>query len=424
MVLMNYLECLCKGLLVEMIENSLSYLEDHGSMICLQSPFSRPPQIPATPGFDFNEALENLFPLTDMICVHLEYQDLLSVSDISDTWKISAKKELSKRDKISWICLNGSQIEMSDNFKEMDRRNSLFFYAFPNLVLNKEVCMHKDEAESMPFYAFLDEHIMRQHKYSKNYACISVKDIPLCEIGKKKTKLSTYYCIGVMFPVIPNIRILKFYYKLNPATNIKDVLRNDEVVKALIVFGITNPKKELKKLNKDLRAWQGDTFALGGGLVWGINVISPHRQSFVMPSSLYCIAFVEENRFDHTFFSATAIIRESHSFEFRLNSFQQSVEHREQSVMFRFCCIEKIENLEDKLIRYYFPNIVLIPMRVNGEIGYDYNWRYSKTPKPVFNHRDGSGFCLEYTTVLVYLTWGDLVKPQKGPRPKELDEMF
>lgn len=104
--------------------------------------------------FDFGEALEQIYPLLQIIFENLPYEDLKTALLVNNTWNKYSKDELRKRNNASWLSLSRTKasqltIQKSNNFKYDSVAFALIFYNYHDIKLQKFICVHDEPVKRM-----------------------------------------------------------------------------------------------------------------------------------------------------------------------------------------------------------------------------------------------------------------------------------
>lgn len=118
---------------------------------CIKSTKRKVPQvdIPITTEFDFGTAIENVYPLLEMVFDYLDYKDLRNASQVNKTWKDFADKILEKRAEVSWFsCYKTKQsnvLHHSDNLNMNNIGIGIILYNSRKVKLQEYICIHTDK---------------------------------------------------------------------------------------------------------------------------------------------------------------------------------------------------------------------------------------------------------------------------------------
>jgi hypothetical protein len=104
--------------------------------------------IPVRENFDFSEALDSVYPLTEMIFSYLDYKSLQTVGQVKKSWQITANNILEKRNKVSWITVFRKKrlcyVHDSDNYHNHNTAASIILFNCSVISLSDSLCCHEN----------------------------------------------------------------------------------------------------------------------------------------------------------------------------------------------------------------------------------------------------------------------------------------
>ncbi|XP_018569015.1 uncharacterized protein LOC108909237 [Anoplophora glabripennis] len=406
---------------------------------CIRSIKLKVPNIEVTPleNFDFSEALESVYPLLDIIFSFLNYNDLRTCYEVKMTWREVAQRILEKRNKSSWFtCYNAKVsstvkpkiIRHSDNLNYNNVDMGIILYDFRRIKLNSYICVHNFyhdmdlSRKTVPEY--LEEELVPQNI---NYCLISCpKVVSYFDVIKKEDVGCGSVLDGLFLPKIPKIRTAMFHcnpLKKDLRKYLESHIKSTEEVKCLLLFCTKNLNKSIYNLLKVLIPENNaSSVAVGGGVIRGTKTfqqITPAKRVF-SSNDTFCIVFLQEQctRTDFNAFSFVIFGDDlsKEEFEEELLKFKKQIILRTNSVAFRVCCSAKIYSEEELvLFNKVFPNIPLLGMNADGEIGWNCLYmpekaddgdgeseaKKAKHKYPKVQH--------QWSTILVLITWGPLL---------------
>ncbi|KAJ8956014.1 hypothetical protein NQ318_006290 [Aromia moschata] len=366
--------------------------EDH-TAFCVRSVISKVPNVEVTgvEDFDFSVALESVYPLLEIIFNFLNYNDLQTCCKVKKSWKDIAESILQKRNKSSWFTCYKTKIKPRRNvFKHSDNLHynnvgmGIILYDSRRIKLNKYICVHSNIMElsrkSVPEY--LEEELVPR---SIDYCVISCPQVVSYFDASKDTKDIGLGSIldGIFIPKIPGIRTAMFHCnpvrKSNIQKSIEPYINANEEVKCLLLFCTTNPNKSIYNLLEYLIPENcASSVAVGGGIIRGTKTfqqICPAKRIY-SSNDTFCIVFLQERYSQPQFNAFSCVIYgddlSKKEFEEELLKFKKQIILRTDSIAFRICCSAKCDT-EEELILFgkVFPNVPLLGLNADGEIGWD-----------------------------------------------------
>uniref|UniRef100_A0A2A4K2U2 ABC transporter domain-containing protein n=1 Tax=Heliothis virescens TaxID=7102 RepID=A0A2A4K2U2_HELVI len=308
-----------------------------------------------------------------------------------------------------------------------DEESSDFLDVVKNLVVAPKSCMLGVKA-CYTSYMPLRDSVTYKH-------CVSMK------FGRASAFIG-----GLYIPVIPNVEFHVINIKSLddiPGTFIKtvDKLAETRYVKGALVFVnesfILHSVEDIVFLNY-LKDVQPDVpYALGGCLVEdtvsdnedmnfmieAVNASKVPMSENIVSIGLFTVPKNLNSQADACNFDVFSLILESHDWskakvETAINEFARKVPHFTHSVVIKMSCVgrDSKHEFEQNFFRTAFPNTRLVGCYGNGELGINRPERPPPEPRSsnVKRQRAESpqyGLMYSYSTVFVYIGWGNIVTP-------------
>ncbi|CAH0547318.1 unnamed protein product [Brassicogethes aeneus] len=401
----------------------------HGGGLCIRSLKKSIPEvnIPKTKNFDFANAIESVYPLLDIILSFLDYKDLINASQVNKAWKEVADKILLKRCDPSWFTcykIKGSNIlKYSDNLNKNNIGIGIILYNSRRIKLTDYICIHREISiiSLKPVAEYITDELIPPNI---EYCLISCPRV-VSQFPIKEKALLTSTFDGLILPKIPNVQTTMFHCnpvkKLDIKNTIDNFIKPNHEVKCILLFCKNDLRKSIYNLLDALVPGLNPlAAAIGGGIIRGTKTFQNQKKVFSL-NDVFCIAFTKEKEGKCDFSAFSVVISgddlSKEEFEAELIKFRKNTELRSHSAAFRICCSAKVDTDEElDLFEKVFPNVPLLGMDADGEIGWNcYNnvdpdsWtrpnqsgsKRMKKNYPVVQH--------QWSTVLVLLTWGNLV---------------
>ncbi|KAK9717617.1 hypothetical protein QE152_g23648 [Popillia japonica] len=362
--------------------------------------------------FDFGEALEQIYPLLQIIFENLPYEDLKTALLVNNTWNKYSKDELRKRNNASWLSLSRTKasqltIQKSNNFKYDSVAFALIFYNYHDIKLQKFICVHDEPVKRMTFSEYLINEIVPKDIDFWVFSCTHVYS-PMLSKG------SNCSFTGLFIPKIPNINVQQFITPFDKTDHIfEKSISQEEHIHCILLFTLSYPNLILKKFTKELfKRDNAEGIAIGGGVI--SNGIKPFQRLNVTKrvfksNTLFCIAFTEEKNNPAEFDAFSVVISYEVDFKQELINFKKQINLREHNFALRICCAAKdVKDIEKTLFNEVFPNTFLVGLDVDGEIGRDkfQSWQPEEDTPEKKKQKMRYCLCHQYTTIIVILSWG------------------
>jgi hypothetical protein len=401
--------------------------------------------IPVRENFDFSEALDSVYPLTEMIFSYLDYKSLQTVGQVKKSWQITANNILEKRNKVSWITVFRKKrlcyVHDSDNYHNHNTAASIILFNCSVISLSDSLCCHENLTQKkIKFLDFISNQVV---PHGTDYCIMGCSGVESLLSKKIVYKSSVRLFDGCFIPPIPNVRISMF--NVNPQNmNDKYIRPNSEKLKCLLLFSKIDLEDGIFAILDQLIPEGGcRSVALGGGIVRKTVQTNVSQKE----GKCLCIAFTQNICTESDFNASSVVIQgddlSPREFEAHLLKFKNKIVVRSNSLAFRICCSAKTQkNQESRIFNEIFPDTPLLGLEAEGEFGWNSHPQKNKEinchkqnllepedeVRRVYHNncsndsddelqnrrtkkRIGSYPRVQHqwTTVIVFITWGQLV---------------
>ncbi|CAH1156101.1 unnamed protein product [Phaedon cochleariae] len=380
-----------------------------------------PTEISIIENFDFGSALENVYPLLDIVFSYLNCDELRTCSQVNSSWKDIAINHLEKRIEPSWFtCFKRGtsssrttskcvySIQKSGNLKHNCVSVGIILIDSRTIRSNKKVCVHTEEDifSSTSITQYIEKELIPKDVKYCVLSCCRV----LSSFQPEINLVDKFAMEGLFLPQIPNISTAMFYYDGNDDPNFQNMVEQNQELKCLLIFtttrkSSTNRKKIIDDLLTKLVQNNNETVALAGGVLRAVSSPQIFRKK---NADVFSIAFWQASDSEADFNAFSCVINGEYlskvEFTSEVSKFRKRIFLRRHCVAIRICCSAK-KNAEEEIVIFseIFEKVPLLGFYADGEIGWNSSLLKNNSIQQYQNVHH------QWSTVFIVMTWGPII---------------